>query len=179
MGSKPVRSNFFIFLEPWKKSEIFFPRKIGFFFGKNRFLSEKIGFYRKNRRFFSDFFTSDFSIPKSFPAPPKSDFSPKNRTKSPIFLSMVKTKGCHIDLFYLNELMYIKEFLSPKNPTLWISPFKHWHLHPSAPDFKAPSLFTTVHHRHHPHCHPFQQLTLQLDLWWSTFWRVFRAQNCF
>ena len=34
VGSKPVRSNFFIFLEPGKKSENFFSRK-------NRFLSEK------------------------------------------------------------------------------------------------------------------------------------------
>ena len=73
VGSKPVRSNFFIFLEPGKKSEIFF-RKI-------------LVFYRKNRRFFSDFFTSDFSIPKSFPAPPKSDFS----SKSAIFLSLLRS----------------------------------------------------------------------------------------
>ena len=50
----------------------------------------KIGFYQKNRRFFTDFFFSDFSIPISFPAPPKSDFSPKNRPKSAIFLSMVQ-----------------------------------------------------------------------------------------
>ena len=75
VGSKPVRSNFFIFLEPGKKSEIFFSRK--------------------NRRFFSDFFTHDFSIPKSFPAPPKSDFSPKNRPKLAIFLSL----GTHMSLF--------------------------------------------------------------------------------
>ena len=43
-------------------------RKIGFFWGK-------IGFYRKNRRFFADFFFFDFSTAKSFPGPPKSDFS--------------------------------------------------------------------------------------------------------
>ena len=52
------------------------------------FFQEKISFYRKNRRFFSDFFYFRFSIPKSFSAPPKSDFSPKNRTKLAIFLSM-------------------------------------------------------------------------------------------
>ena len=37
---------------------------------------------------FRRFFFSDFSIPISFPAPPKSDFSSKNRPKSAIFLSM-------------------------------------------------------------------------------------------
>ena len=92
MGSKPVRSKFFIFLEPRKKSEIFFSRKNRDFsvkIGKHRYLSENIGFYQKNRRFFADFFISDFSIPISFPAPPKSDISPKNRPKSAIFLSMV------------------------------------------------------------------------------------------
>ena len=31
VGSKPVRSKFFIFLEPGKKSEIFFLGKIGIF----------------------------------------------------------------------------------------------------------------------------------------------------
>ena len=64
-----------------------------FFSRKNRYLSEKIGIYRKNRRFFSDFFTPDFSIPKSFPAPPKSDFSQKNPPKSAIFWSMVESKS--------------------------------------------------------------------------------------
>ena len=62
------------------------------FIGKNRF------FFLKNRRFFSDFFIFDFSIPKSFSAPPKSDFSPKNRTKSAIFLSMVLGKIGYDDL---------------------------------------------------------------------------------
>ena len=58
------RSNFFIFLEPGKKS----------------------GFFEKN---FSYFFTSDFSFPKSFPTQPKTDFSPKNRPEKTIFLSLV------------------------------------------------------------------------------------------
>ena len=105
MGSKPVRSKFFIFFEPGKKSEIFFPRKnwdfsknIGILSGnigiyrKNRdfsknigILSGNIGIYQKNRRFFADFFTSNFFTRKSFLAPPKTDFSPKNRSKKPIF----------------------------------------------------------------------------------------------
>ena len=73
---------FFIFLEPGKKkSEI--SGKIGFFSGKNRF-------YWKNRRFFSDFFTSDFSFPKSFPTQPKTDFSPKNWPEKTIFLSLIR-----------------------------------------------------------------------------------------
>ena len=88
VGSKPVRSKFFIFLEPEKKSEIFFPRKNRDFSVKIGILSGNIGFYRKNRRFFADFFISDFFISISFPAPPKSDISPKNRPKSAIFLSM-------------------------------------------------------------------------------------------
>ena len=78
MGSKPVRSKFFIFLEPGKKSEIFFSRK-------NRDFSENIGIYQKIRRFFADFFTSDFSTRKSFPASPKTDFSLKNQSKKSIF----------------------------------------------------------------------------------------------
>ena len=67
-----------------------FQEKSGFF-SKNRYLSENIGFYWKNRRFFADFFISDFSISISFPAPLKSDISPKNRPKSAIFLSMCIT----------------------------------------------------------------------------------------
>ena len=65
--------------------------KIGFFgeksvfIGKNRFLSEKSAIFR---RFF---FFSDFSTAKSFPGPPKSDFSPKNRPISAIFLSLLST----------------------------------------------------------------------------------------
>ena len=55
---------------------------------KKKNFQEKSVFIRKNRRFFADFFFSDFSIPISFLAPPKSDFSPKNRPKSAIFLSM-------------------------------------------------------------------------------------------
>ena len=89
MGSKPVRSNFFhIFGAKGKNQKFFFPGKIGFI-GKNRYLSENIGIYRKDRRFFSDFFTSDFFFPKSFPTQPKTDFSPKNRSKKPIFTSLV------------------------------------------------------------------------------------------
>ena len=75
-------------LEPEKKSEFFFSRKNRDFSEKIGILSGNIGIYRKNRRFFSDFFTSDFSIRKYFPAPPKTDFLPKNRPKKTIFLSM-------------------------------------------------------------------------------------------
>ena len=80
------------------------------FFGKNRIFSGKIGFFREKSdffgkisdffrkigdfcRFFSDFFTEDFSTRKSFPPPPKTDFSPKNRPKKSIFLSLALTKG--------------------------------------------------------------------------------------
>ena len=63
-----------------------------FFFQENQVFSENIGIYLKNQRFFSDFFTSDFSTRKSFPAPPKTDFSPKNRPKKMIFLSMIVAK---------------------------------------------------------------------------------------
>ena len=38
--------------------------------------------------FFTDFFANDFSTRKSFPTPPKTDFSPKNRPKKSIFLSL-------------------------------------------------------------------------------------------
>ena len=60
----------------------FFPGNIGFF----REISEKSA---KNRRFFADFFTNNFSFSKSFPTQPKTDFSPKNRPKKPIFWSLV------------------------------------------------------------------------------------------
>ena len=55
--------------------------KISVFFGE---ISE-------NRRFFADFFTNDFSFPKSFPTQPKTDFSSKNRPKKTIFWSLVVT----------------------------------------------------------------------------------------
>ena len=79
MGSKPVRSNFLHIFGVRKKI-------------KKKKFPGKIGFYRKNRRFFADFFFPDFSIAKSFPGPPKSDFSPKNRPISAIFLSLPLTK---------------------------------------------------------------------------------------
>ena len=62
MGLNPFRSNFFfIFLEPREKI-----RNIG------------------------DFFTNNFTFPKSFPIQPKTDFSPKNRPKKTIFWSLGK-----------------------------------------------------------------------------------------
>ena len=97
VGSKPVEAIFHIFgarekISFFQEKSVFFG-KYRYFIGKYRYLSEKIGIYRKNRRIFSDFFTPDFSIPKSFPAPPKSDFSPKNRPKSAIFLSLLSAKA--------------------------------------------------------------------------------------
>ena len=87
----PAEAIFCIFLESGKNQKKKFPGKIGFFW-------RKIGFYRKNRRFFTDFFFSDFSTAKSFPGPPKSDFSPKNRPISTIFLSLlsiyIDTNNC-------------------------------------------------------------------------------------
>ena len=62
------------------------------FFEKNWIFSGKYRifpiFRRKIRdfsRFFTDFFSSDFFLSKSFPCHPKTDFSPKNRPKNPIF----------------------------------------------------------------------------------------------
>ena len=60
------------------------------FFGKISDFFRKIGDFC---RFFSDFFAEDFSTRKSFPPPPKTDFSPKNRPKKSIFLSLVKRRG--------------------------------------------------------------------------------------
>ena len=98
-GFETRQKQFFcIFLESGKKSKkknfqekSVFIGKSRFFSEKNRFLSEKIGFYRKNQRFFADFFFPDFSTAKSFPGPPKSDFSPKNWPISAIFLSLYVT----------------------------------------------------------------------------------------
>ena len=86
------RSNFFIFLETGKKSD-FFRENIGFFiffFGK---ISDFSDFSAKNRRFFPIFFLSIFFLSKSFPCRPKTDFSPINRPKNPIFCSLVVSKG--------------------------------------------------------------------------------------
>ena len=78
----PSEAIFCIFLESGKKSKKNFPGKIGFYRKKSVFIG-KIGD-------FSPIFFPYFSIPISFLAPPKSDFSLKNRSKSAIFLSMVK-----------------------------------------------------------------------------------------
>ena len=60
-------------------------------------ISEKIGFFREKSDFFgkmSEFF--DFlaknRLVKSFSGPPKSDFSPKNRPISTIFLSLAESE---------------------------------------------------------------------------------------
>ena len=85
---------FHIFGTREKIRNFFFQEKSGFFgknryfIGKYRYLLENIGIYRKNQRFFVDFLPSDFSTAKSFPGPPKSDFSSKNRPISAIFLSL-------------------------------------------------------------------------------------------
>ena len=120
----PSEAIFCIFLESGKKSKkkkfqekSVFIGKNRFFSEKNRVLSEKIGFYRKNRRFFADFF-SDFSIPISFPAPPKSDFSPKNRPKSAIFLSMVLLWEM-VSIYAFGKMSHAQLFGScaaPRNP---------------------------------------------------------------
>ena len=83
----PSEANFSYFWNHRKNQKFFSQEKSGFF-GKYRYLSENISIYRKNRRFFADFLPSDFSTAKSFPGPPKSDFSPKNRPISAIFLSL-------------------------------------------------------------------------------------------
>ena len=86
---------FCIFLESGKKKKKKNFQEKSVFIGKNRFFRGKSVFIGKNRflseksAIFRRFFFFDFSILISFPAPPKSDFSPKNRPKSVIFLSMV------------------------------------------------------------------------------------------
>ena len=77
MGSKLVKSNFLHIFGVRKKIK------------KKKKFQEKLVFIGKIGDFSPIFFFSDFSIPISFPAPPKSDFTPKNRPKSAIFLSMV------------------------------------------------------------------------------------------
>ena len=74
----PSEAIFCIFLESGKKS------KKKNFQEKSVFFGEKSVFIGK----IADFFFSDFSTAKSFPSPPKSDFSPKNRPISTIFLSL-------------------------------------------------------------------------------------------
>ena len=74
MGSKPVRSNFLHIFGVRKKI-------------KKKIFQEKSVFIGKIGDF-SPIFFFRFFIPISFPAPSKSDFSPKNRPKSAIFLSM-------------------------------------------------------------------------------------------
>ena len=77
----PSEATFCIFLESGKKSKKKkFPGKIGFYRKKSVFIG-KIGD-------FSPIFFFDFSTAKSFPGPPKSDFSPKNRPISAIFCSL-------------------------------------------------------------------------------------------
>ena len=98
-GFETRQKQFFcIFLESGKKSKKkkiqeksvfigknrFFSGKNRFFFGKNRFLSEKSAIFRR-------FFFPDFSTTISFPGPPISDFSPKNRPISAIFCSLIRT----------------------------------------------------------------------------------------
>ena len=96
MGSKPIRSNFFIFFEPRKKQgkiinlkfkekSIFFGKNRGFFL-ENWFFSRKNWVFPENRQFFSNFFTSDFSFPKSFPTQPKTVFAEKSAEKNDFFV---------------------------------------------------------------------------------------------
>ena len=94
----PSEATFYIFLESRKKqgkNQKF--RKISVFSRKYRVFSGNIGKSMKNRRFFADFFINDISFSKSFPTQPKTDFSPKNRPKKPIFWSLTtlltKPKG--------------------------------------------------------------------------------------
>ena len=58
-----------------------------YFWSQKQTFGEKLVFIGKIGDF-SPIFFPDFSIPISFPVPPKSDFSLKNRQKSAIFLSM-------------------------------------------------------------------------------------------
>ena len=90
-GFKTHQKQIFHIFGTKEKIRNFFSKKNRDFSEKIGILSGNIGIYRKNRRFFADFFISDFFILISFPAPPKSDISPKNRPKLAIFLSMPTT----------------------------------------------------------------------------------------
>ena len=73
MGSKPVRSNFFIFLEPRKKSEKNFSRK-------NRYLSEKSAIFLR-------FFYFRFFHPKIFSSTTENRFfTEKSAEKNNFFV---------------------------------------------------------------------------------------------
>ena len=54
-------------------------------------MSEIFDFSGKNRRFFSEIFSVDFFHGFFFPFPPKTEKSPKNRPKFPIFFSLLVT----------------------------------------------------------------------------------------
>ena len=84
----PSEANFSYFWNQGKNQKFFFPGKIGIFRKKSVFYRE-ISVFIGKYRYFADFLPSDFSTAKSFPGPPKSDFSPKNRPISAIFLSLV------------------------------------------------------------------------------------------
>ena len=114
VGSKPVRSNFLhIFGVRKKNQKKNFSRKYRFLSVKIGFFRRKIGFYRKKSDFIGKigdfspiFFFSDFSTAKSFPSPPKSDFSPKNRPISAIFCSLIKplSRQTCLDLFHYSVI---------------------------------------------------------------------------
>ena len=95
-GFETRQKQFFcIFLESGKKSKKKNFQEKSVFIGKNRFFRGKIGFFQKKSVFFGKigdfspiFFFSDFSTAISFPGPPISDFSPKNRPISAIFCSL-------------------------------------------------------------------------------------------
>ena len=76
--------------------------------GKIGFFRENIGFFRffaEKSMIFPDFFSFDFFLSKSFPCRPKTDFSPKNRPKNPIFCSLVLgvcVHGNNHSLFLVN-----------------------------------------------------------------------------
>ena len=81
-------------------------------------ISRKIGFFRENIgffRFFGEksaifpdflpiFFPSDFFLSKSFPCHPKTDFSPINQSKNPIFCSLVLTT---IPILYIMQFAFL------------------------------------------------------------------------
>ena len=115
---------FSYFWSQGKNQKFFFSRKYRFFSGKICFFpGKKSVFFLKKRRFFSDFFTSDFSFPKSFPTQPKTDFSPKNQPKKMIFLSLVSTEPYGNDSYHVAAISLIEKGKRCSFITSGLTPF--------------------------------------------------------
>ena len=111
-GSKPVRSNFFIFLEPREKSRNFFSRKNRFFrkisvfyreksvfIGKYRYLSEKSAIFLR-------FFYFRFFLPKIVSNPIENRFFAEKSAEKADFYLVSITWHTHLQKAQLTALKY-------------------------------------------------------------------------